>query len=250
MTRKNVLITALIVTAILAAAGTTAFFLWPQGETFAVTFKNSKQLQPGARVYLSGIDIGEVKSVELVNGNINVTVRLAREHKGRIPRTTMFYIDTDQNAPKEKCILAKVTGRAGESIKDGDILEGTDSFLAWKMSEVADQVRDSIDSPQVRQLLQDLERFVNDFNEVLNDIDWDQLEEDLRQQAQSLIEDIDQAIRSEEVQQGLEELEDRIDRIQRALVEVGESEEARRLHEALEGLYNRLDEELRKAEPR
>lgn len=246
MTPKIMIIT--LVVAFLTATTGTAYSLWGRGETFTVTFKDSKLLRPGAKVYLAGVDIGEVKAVELVGATVNVAIRLFPEQTGKIPRATMFFIDADKNNPKMKCILAKVSDRRGEPIIKGDVIEGTDSNLAWKLSEVADRIRDSIDSPQARRLLQDMEKFVDNFNESIQDTDWDQVGEEIHQQTQSLIEEIDRAMQSKEIQQSLEELERRIVIIQKALQAVEDSKEANQLQKALEALYSKLDKELRDAE--
>lgn len=247
MARNTTIIISILVIMALVIVGTSAYFL-RQGELFTVTFNNSKNLRTGAKVYLAGIDIGDVKAVEFMNGNIYVKIQLSSKYKGKIPRDTIFFINTDCNNSVEKCILAKVSNPISNPIKDGDVLEGLDSAVVWRMSEFADQIRDSIDSPQVRNLIQKIEQFTKDFNESLKQIDWDKLGIDIRKQTQALVEDIDKAMQSKQVQRNLQEIEKKIISLKNATRNAGESEEARRLQEALEGLYNKIYEELNKQE--
>lgn len=247
MERKTAIITSCLVTVTLIII-TTAYFLWPQGETFTVTFRDSKHLQPGANVYLSGIDIGEVKAVDFSGGNINVRVRLSKENNGKIPSNTLFFIDKDSDNPTTMCILAKSPDQPGAPIQEGDILEGTDGLLAWKLSEVAANIRNSLDSPQTRQFVGKIKLLASDFNKQLQEIDWDQLGKDIKSETQSLIKDINQVLQSEEFQQNLDELQGRINRLEQVLKKTGDSEEAHRLLEALKNLYGKLNEELSKEE--
>jgi primosomal protein N'' len=160
----------------------------------------------------------------------------------------MFYIDKDKFNPDSMSIQAKSSGQLGVTIKNGDILEGTDGFLAWEISEAVDDIRKSIDSPQTRQFVAEIESLASECNKKLQEIDWERLGEDLKRETQSLVNDINQMIESEKFQLGVEELKTKIKRVEGALKEVGESEEAGRLLDALEDLYEKLNDELNKKE--
>ena len=71
-------ITAFI-TALTVAVGLTALFFFQNDQTFTVVFKNAKQLEPGANVYLSGINIGSVKDIDLDKGKVRVLIGLDKK---------------------------------------------------------------------------------------------------------------------------------------------------------------------------
>ncbi len=239
MNRNSIIIVISVISvAVIIGAAVGGYLIWSQGSKFTVVFRDSKYLQPGANVYLSGVVIGTVKAVDVNNsGGVNVVVRLSDKNIS-LSRASQFFIDTGY----ERCLMVKTSSKPALPIANGDVLEGTDSFLMWQLLDVVDQIQDVVDSPQARKLRAQFKQCLTSFSERLRQIDWDKIGNDVKVQVESLVDEIDRALQSQEFQQSLEQIKEKIKNTQNALIELKNSEEATRLYKDLQELYNRINE--------
>lgn len=68
----------LVVCIVLVAFGYTALPFWPQGRPYTAYFTDAGGIVPGNDVYVSGIKVGQVKSVELAGDSAKVTFTMDR----------------------------------------------------------------------------------------------------------------------------------------------------------------------------
>ncbi len=238
-------VTALILAALLGAVGLTAFFSFQNDETFTVVFKDAKQLEPGANVYLSGVDIGDVKDLDFDNGKVKVLIRLDKKFQNKVPKNASFFMIPEHKGKKNKCVLVRISEpEANEYIKTGDIVEGIDSEYKLRRLEFSEAINEIINSESAKELARNINRFAKDFKEALDKVDWNKLEEEIQKEARSLADDIDRALQSEEIKTAFEQIEEKINKVQNALQKVAESEEAKQLQDALENFYQKLEKEL------
>jgi len=238
-------VTVIIVAALLGAVGLTAFFSFQNDETFTVVFKDAKKLEPEANVYLSGIDIGNVKDIDFTNGKVKVFIRLDEKFQNKVPKNSSFFIIPDHKGKKNKCILVRISEPGvNDYIKAGDIVEGIDSEYQLKILELSEAINEIINSESAKKLAQNINRFAKDFKEALNKVDCNKLEEEIQKEVLSLAVDIDKALQSEEIKTAFEQIEEKINKVQNALQKVAESEEAKQLQEALKNFYQKLEKEL------
>jgi paraquat-inducible protein B len=238
-------VTAIIVVALLGAVGLTAGYFFQQDETFGVVFKDAKQLEPGANVYLSGVDIGDVKAVNLDNGKVKVLIKLDNKFRNKIPKNASFFIIPGHKEQRNKSVLVQISEPpTNDYIKAGDIVEGIDSEYKLRRLELSEAINEIINSESVKELAQNINRFAKDFKNALDQVDWNELEEEIQEEARSLSDDIDKALQSEEIKTAFEQIEKKINKVQNVLQGVAESEEAKQLQKALENFYQKLDKEL------
>ncbi len=127
------------------------FLLGNKDQLFASTFtvkahfKNTEGLRNGASVRFGGIDVGAVKSIQIVNdttGSVEVTMRVKEEVKRFIKKDSRASIETEGLVGNKVIMITMGSVRAGE-ITDGgrilskeplsfsDIIEETQGIMAY-----------------------------------------------------------------------------------------------------------------------
>ena len=158
---------------------------------YTIVFKDGKNLQPGDRVQLSGVDIGIVRSVELVGPpySINVAVRIDGEHAAKVL--------ADSTAIIRNVAIPNVSGQMivevynsnstppAPPMQDGSTIKGQEGLIglkAWQLKgkigaagddisaavglasealgEITGEIQQLATSPEVKQAVGDLRDFL------------------------------------------------------------------------------------------
>jgi phospholipid/cholesterol/gamma-HCH transport system substrate-binding protein len=91
-------------------------------------FNDIQGLRSGATVRLSGIDVGSVDNVNLINentGRVEVSLKLRNDIKGYITSTTVATIETE-GLVGNKVVVLRLGEAPGEAITDNGIIESKD----------------------------------------------------------------------------------------------------------------------------
>lgn len=246
--KRNTIIYLIICLVVLAAGGVTTYFLCRPDNSFIVLFSDAKKITAGDAVYLTGIQVGKVKSVAPQDGKVAISINVTPKYRDQMTRNTTFFINTDHKKNGGKCVLARVLSPGGEPIKAGETVKGISSTLVWKSLEVADSIDDVFESEPVQRMIQEAKKKVAVFEKHLKKIDWERLGKNIQKEVENVIEEINEALQSEAAQESMLEIEKKINRLKKTLQRVGESNEARQLETALENLYQKLGDELKRDE--
>ncbi len=97
--------------------------------TVEVEFASRPSLEPGAPVYLKGIQIGTAGSPRVVAGaKIAVPVYLDRSGRDALSSSTVFLVSDDPARPGRKCLKAVVVDANSGPLAKGARLRGANSL--------------------------------------------------------------------------------------------------------------------------
>lgn len=199
---SGLLITLLILLLILG--GLLLFARWQsRGLDYTLHFEDAKGLRAGDPVMLSGVQIGEVKGVELAGErDVRVKVRVDDEHAEKVLAGSTAVISNPAfpNVSGQKVVEihnpavaeegalpegAEITGREGlvdlkawqieQRLQNlgGELSEQSRS-MAEKISVMAEEMKDIPESPEVREAIDKLDQMSRDLSERGRDT-WDRL---------------------------------------------------------------------------
>ncbi len=111
-----------------------------RGVSYSVVFGKGKNLKAGDRVQLNGIDIGEVRGVELDRSGEKVTVEIKvhAAHKNKVLADSTAYIAnmTFPNVSGQMVVEIYNSPAGGPPMEAGSVIQGKDSPLelkAWQL---------------------------------------------------------------------------------------------------------------------
>ncbi len=131
------------------------------GSTFKLTsqFKNVNGLMPGNNVRFTGIDVGTVKSVEILNDStVNVTMIIENKVQAFIKKNAMAMVGTD-GLMGNKLINIIPSNESAASVEDGDILASKNPLGTDDMMRTL-----NITNENVKDITVDLKNIVNKLN--------------------------------------------------------------------------------------
>lgn len=131
------------------------------GSTFQLKsqFKNVNGLMAGNNVRFSGIDIGTVESVEIVNDStVNVTMVIEDKVQAHIKKNSMAMVGTD-GLMGNKLINIISAKEPASSVEDGDFLKSKSPLGTEEMMRTLD-----ITNENVKDITVDLKRIVQRLN--------------------------------------------------------------------------------------
>ncbi len=131
------------------------------GSTFKLTsqFKNVNGLMPGNNVRFTGIDVGTVKSVEILNDStVNVTMIIENKVQAFIKKNAMAMVGTD-GLMGNKLINIIPSNESAVSVEDGDILASKNPLGTDDMMRTL-----NITNENVKDITVDLKNIVNKLN--------------------------------------------------------------------------------------
>lgn len=212
---------------------------------FTVLFPDAKGLVAKDNVYLAGTRVGQVRSVDLRGDDVAVRVRLDRDFKDQIAGDAAFFIDRYDSGKKSgRCLLVRQGNIEDGVVSSGDVVRGVDSLLRWKALEYRGAVRNMMQSETASNLLNSLENTARNIKARMEEVDWAALELQVHQDLELLLDESRKLKEREEVVAALAAIELRMQEIGQALDEVKDSEEAQKLHTALDDFYARLRNEI------
>lgn len=131
------------------------------GSTFELKsqFKNVNGLMPGNNVRFTGIDVGTVKSVEIINDStVNVTMIIENKVQAFIKKNSTAMVGTD-GLMGNKLINISSSSEASESVEDGDFLISKNPLGTDDMMRTL-----NITNENVKDITIDLKNIVNRLN--------------------------------------------------------------------------------------
>jgi hypothetical protein len=215
------------------------------GGKFVVTFEEGQRLREGCRVYLAGVDVGEVTGIKPLGAGVSVEINIAKEHRQQLTTASEFYIDTSGVQPS---LLIKNL-KAGESqLTPGQTVEGTDSYLVWRSMDAARSYNNFKETDSGKRFFSEVESIQREVTQLVQDTDWNKVGEDTRIIFNGISEDIDKALENPDVQLAMQMIDEKMKQAQETLAKVADSEEARQLNESLVRAHDKLVEEWGKTE--
>lgn len=99
--------------------------------SFFVEFEDIKGLKVGDRVYLRGVDIGQVTDTNMSpSGKVKTTLRIDKKYTERLKSDSDFFIRNDSLLLGKKCIQMHINDEESPLIQDGQVFQGSP---AWKL---------------------------------------------------------------------------------------------------------------------
>jgi len=161
------------------------------GLQFSLTFQDARGLTAGDPVVYRGVEIGEVRSVELADRQgVRVAVLIRRPHRAAVYREARFVIERSRDhGTRPNARQLSVKDRPGERtpIEAGSTFEGDEPGLGdvWQSLRaqgadalesardlahtLAGRLEEAADSPEARRLRKDIEAFIDDAGEMAGD---------------------------------------------------------------------------------
>jgi phospholipid/cholesterol/gamma-HCH transport system substrate-binding protein len=124
--------------------------------TVTAQFDNSGGIYPHAEVTLRGVQVGQVKSLELSQDKKHVDVQLAiKEHwKDRIPKDGIKAVVANLSAVGEQYLDLQPTSDTGATLQDGDLITGgTIPIPNDKLLLNLDRLVNSVDRTQLASVI-------------------------------------------------------------------------------------------------
>lgn len=188
------------------------------GSTVHVLFDERHGLEGGELVRLHEFDIGSVESVELERGRVRVNVSLSERARENLTVATTFTVEEDARG---RYLETHVLDPDAEPLGEGGTVDGADGSI-------------ELMSMRARAAADD---FVDEVKTKLDEVDWDEEEESLRERWETIVGEMDRA-----AEEGREELGERVDELVKELEEAGRSDEARKLEERFRKFLDALRE--------
>jgi ABC-type transporter Mla subunit MlaD len=181
------------------------------GLPFALTFEDARGLTVGDPVVCRGVEIGQVRSVELErNAGVRVGILIRREHRDAVYQEARFVIERSRDhaqRPGGRQLTVKDRRGRHTPIDRGSTLEGDEPGLGdvWqslraKGADALESARDLADalagrleeaaeSPEARHLREDIDAFLDDAADLARE-EWEAFREErlpeLRRKAERL----------------------------------------------------------------
>jgi len=118
--------------------------IYSQGEPqlrYVVTFEDAAYLDIGDSIYLKGVDVGEVRDIDLTDQlTIRVTVQMRDRFRKFITRNLSHVVIFDKLLFGRKAILLDPVGESEPLIQPGEVIQGTDSYPAHIVDKGAEGV--------------------------------------------------------------------------------------------------------------
>lgn len=241
---KNVLGT--IVLLLLLLAGVFGGWQYYQKQnSITVVFEDANGLQTGALVQMGGIDIGKVRDLNLSEEGIDVSICLDRSAKKRLSSNSLFVINSNPGGGKPALVLVKDGPPGGIPLTAQTKIKGINSIAFWQLSDISKQIGQIMDSQPVRDFLslQDNEK---EMDEAIRNFDNEGMQKRLEKMTQQLSEDFEQVLHDTDTKQKLEQISNTLTRLSAAISRIEESDEAKKLSQALDDLGHRVQTELAK----
>ena len=145
---------------------------------FIVRFKAVDGLRTGDRVWSDAQTIGAVSAVDYSDqADYLVAVRIERQYAEALGQGSLFYVDTDPQAPERKALMVILDASNGDPITDGQTVAGTArwearmqqmtrrmeetvSGLAVELGQYWQDLQNLSASEQVQRLEQELDRII------------------------------------------------------------------------------------------
>jgi len=235
---------------VLAAIG--IYFLLAQatGVDFSVRFQNAKGLNPGDKVLLNGVEVGQVKAVRLTDTGVEVAAHLESDFAAQVRADSRAVVKGSGMNPfgdKSLELLPPSNNDPAQPIRSGMMLDGIENEVergAWQLGQVLSegskifsqqleelgrafedvsrQFEDLGNSPEVQKLKQDMDHFVNRVEHSTDkaqrqatERDWPELRARMEAQARDL-EAKGRAAAAEKLRQAREQLDKTMQKVDQA----------------------------------
>lgn len=191
------------------------------GVDFNVQFRSAKGLNPGNKVLLNGIEVGQVHAVKLTGEGVEVAAHLEPEFVSQVRGDARVAVKGKGLNPFGEPtleIIPPTSDTPAPPIRSGAMLEGLDSDIergAWQIGqmlsegskmlsrelealghsveEISQQFQDLGNSPELKKLQGDVQQFVNKLEQSGDKVqrestkkDWPQLRSRLEAEAREL----------------------------------------------------------------
>lgn len=239
---KNLLI-GVLAAIILTISGYFAWQYYLQQHSVTVVFDNARGLQTHAKVWMNGVMIGEVRNVSLSPNGVDIEIYIHQQHWSGLTDNSLFVIDPSPN-DNHAVIRVKKSEQEGKPIQPQQRIQGVNSLIMWNMSEFSGRMQQFINSQSIKELVNNLKRFHQELDDTIKDMDWNSVDEQIRNDIQQLSQEIDQAINSGQLQQRLDEFIERIENLKISLNKISNGEEVKKLVKSLERLAQQIQQQL------
>ena len=215
-----------------------------QGARYFLIFDEAKKLKAGDNVYLAGVDIGDVKNITLHNGTIQVEIKIDKKNQGQLTNNSRFFIESSSDESNPSSILVKNLKPGGKPLLSNDTIIGISSYIEWHTLELSEKFKNYTDSDQAKQWKKYLAEQKEELEKKLNETDWEQVGQDVKQEFMELKDNIEKTLQSDEAQEMKKDIGENLNKVGKLLKNIGESKEANDLRQSLNNLYKRFEEEL------
>lgn len=205
-------------------------------QDFVVVFKDAKGLKAWDEVYMAGIKIGYVKSVDLVNGKVAAAVLLEEKYRNQVTTEAAFFIDADPKVTKNPFIRIRLKKEGGQPLEKNVRLTGIDSALAWKVLQYAADAHEIRKSAGMNNFLQIIDEWQLQFKEALNIIDLQKLDNRVREELDGLVKNLEGIVETEDIEHRIAELNEKLEELETLLQGMEQNQETKELTRALRDL--------------
>lgn len=233
-----------VLLATLAAGGFGGWQFYQRQNSIIVVFDEAKGLQPGAPVQMGGIAIGKVRDLAIAEDGIDVTILLDREAQRRLSSTSLFVIDANPGGEKPVQVLAKDGAPGGIPLTARTRIRGVNSVVLWQLSDLSKQIGQLLDSQPVRDFAKNLNAFEKEMDEAIRNFDDRAMQKRLEEKVKQLAAEFEQVLHDADAKQKLEQMSLALNRLSAAIARIGDSEEAKRLGQAVDDLGRKVQKEL------
>ena len=142
-----------------------------EDRSFVVVFGDAKGMHAWADVFLAGIRVGSVRSVDLVDMKVEVRILIDQKYQDQITTEAAFFIDSDPKLATDPLVRIKIKRAGGQPVLPGHRFKGVDSPLAWKFLGMTSDLDGLGHSEEIQEFLDKLNEWQGTFIESLNVID-------------------------------------------------------------------------------
>ena len=210
-----------------------------QGKPLTIIFHDARKLAPGDNIYSAGVDIGDVKQINLQGKMAAVAVVIDRRFKDAMTEGVMFHIEKGGEG-KRPYLVATLPDVATRPLADNAEVVGRESMAATAFREldrflagVSGEEEVAKDREAMDQLEKELERFRGKVRDIPPEL------EKQMEQLSRFLEEGKQASK-QEMQQFFQTLDRELAEVERLTREMTRSPEARELEQAIENYLKRF----------
>ena len=209
----------------------------PGGAVVHVLFDERHDLAGGEPVRFHDFEVGRVEKVDIAEARVRATLSIDPEVAAQLTRESTFSVESDDSG---LYLLAHVFDPEAEKLGEGGTLEGADSGMELTVRQASSEASRILARIGSSEWVQEAKGLISDMEREVEEVDWGEKEKEVREQLEAAREAIDEAAgeTSEQAKESIQKMREQMDRLVEELRELGRSEEARKLQDQIEKLFD------------
>lgn len=208
----------------------------PGGAVVHVLFDERHDLNGGEPVRFHDFEVGRVEKVDIAEARVRATLSIDPDVAAQLTRDATFSVESGDSGTY---LLAHVFNPEAEKLEEGGTLEGVDSGIELTLRQAGSEASLLLSRVGSSEWVQQAKGLVWDMERELEEVDWGEKEQELREELEAARKDLDETAdqTSEQAKEGYQALREQMNRLVEELQRLGRSEEAEKLQEQIEKLF-------------